>query len=174
MVTLFLSGLVSLLFLSAFHQVTIATGSGDKNVEIRGVHRKTQEQIAFYIRQMVVPDLKLPALISPTVGNTQSTLVYNAPDNHLDDAIIFDPRNPNFAEFTLRLDTSGSMYLQRTDLTGPLQSLGRSFITAEFERDQKATVLVRLTSETAVRGAQNNTRNVQEITENYVFLPGAD
>ena len=173
-VTLFLFGLLSVLFLTVFSQVRVATGAGDKKVEFRGIHRKAQEQLAFYIRQMVIPDLESSALVSPTVGTTATSLVYNAPENHLDDTLSFDPRNPLFAEFTLRLDTSGVFYLQRTDLSGPLKTFGREISAVEFRRDQKSTIQVRMESQVSVKGAQNNDRTVLETTENYVYLPGAE
>lgn len=173
LVSLFLFGVISVLFLTVFSQVKLATGSGDKKVQLRGEHREAQERIALYLRQMVTPDLESPALISPEVGHSETTLVYNAPQNHLNEALTFDPRNPVFAEFTLRLDAAGAFYLQRSDLSGPLKTFGKGFSAVEFKREQKSCILVRLESQLAAKGAQNNDRTLIEISENQIYLPGA-
>ena len=89
------------------------------------------------------------------------------------EALTFDPRNPVFAEFTLRLDAAGAFYLQRSDLSGPLKTFGKGFSAVEFKREQKSCILVRLESQLAAKGAQNNDRTLIEISENQIYLPGA-
>ena len=66
---------------------------------------------------------------------------------------------------------SGSLLVSRSDLSGPVQRIGRNFDTVDFFREHKRSLRIRLTSSDTIRGATGE-KAVTESSENVVRLPG--
>lgn len=173
LVALSLLSLLGVVFVSLFSQARSSAEGGAERVELRALHREAQVRIAQLLRSCIAPNEVDPAIVVPEFEETEVFCRFRAPSNLLDSTVAFVPRTPNYPEFTMSLRPGqGSVQTQLSDGTGPLVSFGRGFTTLEFERDGKRTLTVKLTSVKTIRGASNAPKEVREVSENKVMLPG--
>lgn len=170
-VALFLLTILSSVFIAVFNKSRTVSEGGAKRIELRSLQREAQRRITLLLRSAIAPNEVDPALVAPPLGESAAQVRFCAPANLLDAALTFDPRAPEYPEFTLELDPGGSLLVRRSDNSGVKQLIGRGFQSAEFKRETKRTVAVTLTAETTVRGAAGSRKTVTETSRNLVELP---
>jgi hypothetical protein len=158
-------------FAGIFAQARSATEGGSKRVALQGQHRIAQRRLTTLLRSAVPPNEVTPALVWPEVGQTESTSRFFAPANLLDSDEPFDPRLPNYVEYTVELTPGNTLKIQRTDGLGPEQIFGREITSAQFLRQSNSTLEVRLTSNSTVRGAAGSSKTVEETSRNLILIP---
>ena len=164
---------LSVIFATIFNQVRTSSEGGGQRIEMRGIHRQTQRRLTLLLRGAMAPTEVDPAIVVPEYGETEAQVRFHAPVNLLEPALPFVPRTPDYPEFTLALDPgTGSLFAQRSDLSGLRQQIGRGFDSVLFEREHKHSLVVVLTSEADVRGAAGGRKAVTETSRNLIRLPG--
>ncbi len=164
---------LSVAFTFLLSQSRSSSEGGLKNIEVRSLHRTTQQRITSLVRSAIAPNEVDPAIVSPDYQQTDTQLRFHAPTNLLDPAIAFDLRAPVYPEFTLRLrPTTGDFVIERTDGGGETQRFGRGFTAVEFERVEKTVIKFTLTSEYDVRGDAGAKKRLRASSSNIARLPG--
>lgn len=164
--------LLSAVFAAFFGQARSASQGGMERIAMRAVHRQAQKRLSILLRSTMAPNEVDPSIVEPAYQEASAQLRFRAPADLIDPDISFDPRSPDYPEFTLRLEAGGGLVLQRSDLSGPTQRLGEGFATVNFERKTKRIVTVTLTSVKIVRGAAGSSKTIEESSTNAVQLPG--
>lgn len=150
-----------------------SSDGGLKNIEVRSLHRTTQQRITTLVRSAIAPNEVDPAIVSPEYQQTDTQLRFHAPTNLLDSALPFDLRAPDYPEFTLSLrPTTGDFLVARSDGTGDPQRFGRGFTSVEFERVEKTVIKFTLSSEYEVRGDAGVPKKLRATSANMAQLPG--
>lgn len=153
------------------NQARTSSEGGMARLEARSLHRQAQGRLRLVLRSAIPPNEVEPALVWPELGNSDMSLRFFAPANLIDDTVVFDPRTPDYPEFTISFDpTSSGILLQRSDGTGPSQQIGRNFSSVIFNRDQDRSIQILLESEGSIRGASGSTKVVQETSTSRVII----
>lgn len=110
-----------------------------------------------------------PTIVWPETG-TDVSLRFHAPANLLDSSVAFDPRTPDYPEFTVERSSVGRLIARRSDLTGTTQMLSRGIDSVEFERASQRSIKFTLTSTHSVRGAVGKPKTLTEVSVNRVLI----
>lgn len=170
MVSLFLLSLLGALFVGLFSQARAAGDTGSARIAARAQHRVVQRRLTTLLRSAVPPDEVRPALAWPEVSESDQQVRFFAPANLIDSDAPFDPRLPDYQEFTVRLQ-AGALHLRRSDSLGPEQSFGRGISSLEFLRSTESTLEVTLQSLGSVRGAAGGSKEIAESSRNLILIP---
>lgn len=163
----------SVIFGAIFSQTRSSSEGGAERIAMRATHRQTQKRFSILLRSAMAPNEVDPAIVEPAYNETSTQLRFHAPVDLIDESQPFDPRTPDYQEFTLRHDTgTGGLLLQRSDLSGPLQKIGDGFSTVNFDRKTKRIVTISLTSQKSIRGAAGSRKSIEESSFNSVQIPG--
>lgn len=164
---------LSVIFGAIFSQTRSSSEGGAERIAMRATHRQTQKRLSILLRSAMAPNEVDPAIVEPAYNKTSTQLRFHAPADLIDESQPFDPRTPDYREFTLQRDTgTGSLLLQRSDLSGPLQRIGDGFATVNFDRKTKRMVTISLTSQKSIRGAAGSRKSIEESSFNSVQIPG--
>ena len=151
-------------------QFRSASQGGSARLEARAIHREVQGRVRLLLKSAAAPNEVDPALVWPVVGNSDASLRFHAPADLIED-VPFDPRTPDYPEFTLQADAAtGGLSLQRSDATGARQLLGRGFQQVSFNRETDRVIRMDLVSQAQVRGASGNLKTVEERSSNRTLL----
>ncbi|HIB66993.1 MAG TPA: hypothetical protein EYO33_18240 [Phycisphaerales bacterium] len=155
-------------FLSSFR--TAAEG-GDKRLEMRAIHREVQTRIHLLLRSAIPPNEVTAALVWPEPAGNDTFCRFHAPADLVDASVAFDPRTPDYPEFTLSYEAgTRRIILQRSDATGPIKLIGRDFDSVDFAREDRQGVKVTLRSNYQVRSASGGRKNLVHESINRVLL----
>lgn len=171
-VALFILTILSSIFVAVFNKSRSASMGGAKRIEIRALQREAQRRVTLLLRSTIAPNEVDPAVVSPRLEESADLIRFHAPSNLLDPAIAFDPRTPQYPEFTLDLQPSGALMVRPSDGSGVKQLIGRGFSSAQFKRESKRSISVTLVTETTVRGDAGIPKTVDETSRNLIQLPG--
>ena len=164
---------LSMIFGAIFSQARSSSEGGAERITMRATHRQTQKRLSILLRSAMAPNEVDPAIVEPAYNETSAQLRFHAPADLIDDSQPFDPRTPDYQEFTLRRDAeNGGLLLQRSDLSGPLQRMGDGFSSVSFDRKTKRMVTITLTSQKSIRGAAGSRKTIDESSTNSVQIPG--
>ena len=165
--------ILSVIFAAASGQARSSSEGGLKKLEIRAVHRESQERMGLLFRRAIAPNHVDPAIVSPIYGESAEEVFFHAPSDLIDPTQSFNPRSPDYPEFSLRkATTDGALILQNSDGTGMKQRIGEGFTEVEFRREGKHSLEISLASEIQVRGAAGKSKLLQETSRSLVRLPG--
>lgn len=165
--------ILSVIFAAAIGQARSSSEGGLKKLEIRAVHRESQKRLGLLFRRAIAPNHVDPAIVSPEYGESAEEVFFHAPSDLVDPTLTFNPRSPEYPEYSLRRNPSGGeLLLQRSDGTGIKQRIGEDFTQVEFRREGKYSLEISLASEVQVRGASAKRKLIQETSKSLVRLPG--
>ncbi len=168
-----LLGGLSVLFLLIFGQVRGGTDSGSARIALRAIHRETQQRLNLVLRSAIAPNEVDPAVLEPLYSEESSVLRFHAPVDLIDSTLSFDPRTPDYPEFTIfRSGDSGGLVLRRSDGVGGSQLIGRQFSRLNFSRELKRLITVTLVSQSSVRGTAGSRKTIVEESQNAIMIPG--
>ncbi|MFA7483771.1 MAG: hypothetical protein WC314_24950 [Vulcanimicrobiota bacterium] len=166
--------IMSVIFAAITGQVRTSSEGGSKKIEIRAIHRETQQRLALIFRRAIAPNEIDPAIVSPDPQQSGEEVRFHAPLDLLDPEQAFDPRNPEYPEFNLRFNPAGGcLVISKTDGTGVTQRIGRGLSQVRFHRAHAHTLEITLESVKQVRGASAGEKKIRETSKSVVRLPGA-
>ncbi len=171
LVSLSVLALLSLILMMFLGQTRDASLAGQTRLELRGQHRQVQGRVTQILRSATPPNEVTPAIVWPEVGKTEMIARFHAPVSLLDGTLPFDPRFPDYPEFTLRRTTRGQMEVMRSDGTGTRQVFGRGLTSVKFRRLHSRTLEIELGSTQTIRGAAGSVKVVDEFSRNLVRVP---
>lgn len=167
------SSLLSLLFavlLALFSQSRGAGELGVARLSLRAQHRESHKRLAPLLRSAIPPDEVQPAIGWPTLGQSDSLVKFHAPENLLDRGIPFDPRLPEYPEYTAKL-AGDLLQAQLSDGSGSSRRLGTGFTQVVFRRIGTRALEIELRSQSELRGLTRQLRSIEEVSRSVVFLP---
>lgn len=168
MVSLSILGVISAIFVLLMGNFRTTSEGAAKRLEDRAIHRTVQKRVRLVLRAAMQPNEVDPAVSYPAIGDTDSEVRFHAPSNLLDETIVFDPRSPDYPEFTIKL-VGDRVSLQRSDGTGPEQQFGRQISSLDFFRESEKTVKIDLETSSVVRGASGGRKPVLETSSNRIL-----
>ena len=162
---------LSAIFVMLLNQVRTSTEGSGVRLDARAIHREVQSRLRILFKSALAPNEVDPSVAWPDIGNTDTLVRFHAPANLLDDTVAFDPRTPNYPEFSLQFQAaSRRLVLQLSDGSGPQQLLGRELDSFEANRLDEHSLEFTLISQDQVRGASGGTKTVEERSVNRVLL----
>ena len=92
---------LSAIFVMLLNQVRTSTEGSGVRLDARAIHREVQSRLRILFKSALAPNEVDPSVAWPDIGNTDTLVRFHAPANLLDDTVAFDPRTPNYPEFSL-------------------------------------------------------------------------
>lgn len=164
--------IMSVIFAGLFSQARTSSEGGTDRIAMRAIHRQAHSRLTLLLGSAIAPNEVDPGIIEPLYRESATVVRFCAPSDLIDSTEPFDPRSPDYPEFTIQMDSqTGGLVVQRSDGTGTVQLIGHGFKSVEFERPTKKLIEITLESEKTVRSAADR-KKIEERSSSSVQLPG--